>query len=867
MQCIKRNAFKFILGSLSIFLATPNLALAKEYFDPGMLNIGDGSTKIYNNEDLSLFNDLDSLPGEYKLDITINNNRMEHRSIYLYASKIDEDHQQLAPCFQANEFEHYGVNIPKPVSVIQLENGQQCVDWASLSYAKSELDLHNNQLVLQFPQAQIVQERIDYFERKYWDNGIPAFRLDYNISEFSNRNNSKTENSTFASLQSGINWGAWRFKQDSTWSHDTQGNDKWKNLSTTLSRNIPSIDSEIVLGNNYSSSAIFEGVKLRGAILQTDRTMRARRFNSYAPGITGIADSESIVSVYQNNNLIFKKSVPAGPFYITDYNPLSNGGNMTVEITGVDGQVKRQIIPFTSLAFLERKGNLNYHVALGRYDGEYDNKHEFLTQAEVIYGLTDYVTMAAGAQLSQHYQAFSFGQGINLGKFGAISANVIHAVSDFENNVDYPDNTKKEDAFTKEGNAFKLNYSKSFTPTNTSLNFAGYKYFSSGFYNFNDVMRYNSGSKFESSIHDPIVSMNDKIKHQYNVTMVQTLPNQWGSVSLNATSYNYRDRRDLQSYNLGYMLSRNKINYGLYYTYYNDTDVSQNASQGNYSISFNISMPLFTAKKPVYASYNVGRSVSGQNNHIVQLNGLAGDRLQASWNIYQGYDDKNYGGVSGSYNSPFAHFNAGYSYRGSDQHSVNANVAGTFLATQYGALMSKPLQATNALIVTKKVGGIKAINSSTATTTNTGLAVYPGLSPYRKNQIALDTQSIPENAEIDETIISQIIPTKGALILADFKARQGYKLLLTLDGDGQSIPMGAKAIFDENKTAMVASFNQVYMLSEQEKGQVNVNWTVNGQEKSCTAQFDLTKTEAVNGLYLIKTACVDQQTTPHTVQH
>lgn len=856
MQYIKNMTLDWIIGSILIVAITPNV-VAKEYFDPNMLSIGDGNKKVYNNEDLSLFNDLDSLPGNYKLDVFINNNRIENRTIYLYANKTIDEGQQLVPCLQPNELEHYGVKTTSVIETIQLEDGQQCIDWGSLDYAKSKLDLHNSHLLLQFPQAHIAQERMDYFERKYWDDGIPAVRLDYSVSEFSNRTNSKTKNSTFASLQGSANWGAWRFKQNSTWSHDTDGKDKWKNLSTTLSRNIPIIDSEIILGDNFSSSAIFEGVKIRGAILQSDRMMRSRRFNSYAPGISGIADGESIVSVYQNNSLIYKKAVPAGPFYITDYNPQTNGGNMTVEIAGLDGQVKRQIVPFTSLAFLERKGNLNYHVALGQYDSDYNgNDKEFLTQAEAIYGLTDYITIAVGTQLSQHYQAYSFGQGVNLGKFGALSANVVHAISDFEKNTNtsglFPTN---DESTTKKGNAFKVNYSKSFTPTNTSLNFAGYKYFSSGFYNFNDVMRYNSDSSI-SNINDPVISLNDKIKHQYNVTMIQSLPNEWGSISLNASSYNYRNRRDLQSYNLGYLLSKNKINYGLYYTYYNDSSNVRDDSQGKYSISFNVSMPLSFGKKPAYASYNVGRNINGQNNQIVQLNGLIGERLQASWNAYQGYDDKNYGGISGSYNSPFAHFNAGYSYRSNDQQNFNANIAGSLIATQYGALLSKPLQGTNALIVTKKVGGIKAINSSTATTNKTGLAIYPGLSPYRKNQIALDTQSIPENAEIDETIISQIIPTKGALILADFKARQGYKLLLTLENNGQDIPMGAKATLGENNTAMVASFNQVYLLANQETGSINVDWVADNQEKNCVAQFDLTKTEAVNGLYLIKAACV-----------
>lgn len=849
MSLIIKQLAKYF--SILAALSTANVHAA-EYFDPEMLIISQGDTVLYNNEDLSLFNEIDSLPGDYQLDLYVNNNKIEHRSIYLYAAQNTQGHQQLTPCFQPHELEHYGLDLPSPVSTIRVENSRVCVDLAQLNYAKSTLNLNQSQLLIQVPQAYVIPERLNFFERQYWDNGIPAFRVDYNVSQFSERQNSKTDNNTFANFRSSANWGAWRFNQNATWSHNN-GKDQWKTLSNSLSRNIPVINSEIVFGDNYSSSSLFEGIKIRGAILQSDRSMQPRHTNTYAPGISGIADSESIVTIIQNNNVIYKKSITAGPFYLTDYYPTSNGGNLTVEITGTDGQVKRQIVPFSSLAFLERKDSYSYHVAMGQYKRE-GGDHEFVNQAEVIYGLTDFVTVAAGSQLSKHYQAFSLGSGLNLGQFGAASANMIHAISDFDSNI-IKGISKSNRA---NGNAFKLNYSKTFTPTNTSLTVAGYKHFSTGYYSFNDVMDYNAQLS-ASNGGDLFLDQSNKLRHQFDFTLNQTLPKYWGSLNMNMSLYNYQNKKDLQTYNLGYSLSKNNVNYGLYYNYYDN--VSQDDARGKYSASFNVSMPLFADKKrsPTYLSYNIGHSDDGKNNQIVQINGQAGSRSQASWNIYQGYDDKNYGGVSGSYKAPFATLNAGYSYNGRDQQRLNTNIAGSFLATQYGALFSQPLQATNALILTKDVKGLQ-INNSYATRTNkVGLAVLPGLSPYRRNQIALDTQSIPEDAEIEETIMSRIIPTRGALVLADFKAKHGYKILMTLENEQLGdIPMGAKVRLAGGQTALVASFNQTYVLTDQPKGQVHVDWVSSNQTTSCIAQFDLADMQPVNGLYLVKSNCLAQ---------
>ncbi|TCM65165.1 pili synthesis usher PapC-like protein [Acinetobacter calcoaceticus] len=213
-----------------------------------------------------------------------------------------------------------------------------------------------------------------------------------------------------------------------------------------------------------------------------------------------------------------------------------------------------------------------------------------------------------------------------------------------------------------------------------------------------------------------------------------------------------------------------------------------------------------------------------------------------------------YAGLNGSYQSQFANLNAGYAY--SDQNSsLNYAVSGAVVASKYGVVLSQPLQGTHALVLTEDSPGIEVINNASAKTNKSGLTVVSGLSPYRKNNLALNTQTIPDDAEIEESILNNIIPTKGALVLADFKSNKGYKLLINLKTPHIQIPMGAIANMENGTTAIVSNFNQLYIISKTHRGLINVQWRSNRQDQSCDVNFDATQIKAINGLYIMDVEC------------
>ncbi|MEW4518683.1 fimbria/pilus outer membrane usher protein [Proteus vulgaris] len=803
---------------------------ADDYYPPNLLNI-EGHSQQVTNEDLSVFRESSIAPGYYHIDFFINKNRIFNREVEFSLMDNAENKKNLVPLLTADEWYQAGVDIPSEL----IKKDEKFINISLIEHTVSTLDLNRNQYVLTLPQKYINENRRQINEVNNWDPGIPATLVNYSFSSFNHRSNGETNDSYYGNIQSQINFDAWRFYNYSTWTRNENGKNKWNTLSNVLSRDIYSLKSELQIGDLYSSSQLFDSVKYRGLKLMTDRLMTPYQNRTYAPSVVGIANSESIITITQNGQVIYKKSVPAGPFNIIDYSPMSSGGNLYINVKESDGSEKNFIVPFSSIASLERKGEMRYSFSTGKYDSHNSGDGTYLTQAEAYYGLTDYVTLYSGLLVAEKYQSFGLGSGINFGSYGAITADWLYAKSTVNH-----DNSLN-------GNAFRVNYSKNIELTNTNVSVVGYRHFDANFLNFNDAMEYK----------DQEYKTNEGLKNEYTMSISQPLFSNTSSINLNSIIYKYADGKNISSYNVGFNSSINKINYSIYYTYYDGYRYNNN-DKNTYDLSMNISIPLTWNENYVWANYAVSTNNNDQTLHTARLSGTYGEKNQASWDIYQGYGNKdiNYsGGLNGSYKTSSAIVNAGYSYS-KNRQNLNYGLSGALVATQYGAVLTPSLQQTNALILTKDTANIEVINGQSVKTNSRGLAIISGMSPYQKNNISIDTKSIPADTEISNNIISNMIPTKGALILADFDAKKGFKFLLTLETPNNSvIPMGAQADIGQTEKQWVSNFNQLYFVADKPQGDIQVSWKSEGKIYHCHAMYNTNNEISNNGLYILTAEC------------
>lgn len=78
--------------------------------------------------------------------------------------------------------------------------------------------------------------------------------------------------------------------------------------------------------------------------------------------------------------------------------------------------------------------------------------------------------------------------------------------------------------------------------------------------------------------------------------------------------------------------------------------------------------------------------------------------------------------------------------------------------------------------------------------------------------------------DIDDAVVD-VVPTKGALVRASFKAHVGIRALLTMLHNSEPIPFGATVTRDDEGTgSIVGEDGQVYLSGLAPKGKLKVQW-------------------------------------------
>lgn len=831
-----KKLFQTRLAGLLGFAACVPIADASDYFHPDLLRLGTG--QAVSADYLEIFSDSDIPPGTYEVTLLVNNKPAQTREVTFLLRNGDTRKKRLFPCLQPEDLTSLGIALPA-TPMVSLDN-RECLDLEALDYLSYYFDWKARALSLSVPQSYFSETLLRHAQEKLWSEGIPNFSMNYALNAFKNSGESSNY---YANLRPGFNLGPWRYRNYSTWSK-RGGIRHWNTISNTVSRDLIALRSELSLGDSYTSAALFDAYKFRGAKLQSNNLMTPDNQRSYVPAITGLVSSDAQITVTQNGNVVYQNTVPAGPFNITDYYPASYGGDLDVSIQEADGSVRNFIVPFATVPILEKKGHFKYAVMSGKYLGESTlNATQYVSQVELIYGVSEYQTLYGGVQATQKYKAAMLGLGSNLGMLGAVAADLTLASSDLQQ------------LGRHSGRAVRFNYAKGFTSTGTSISITNRYYLDENYRTLRDAIHQYQDEGRE--------------RNHLNLSVTQPLPGRLGSLSMNTSYYRFRDQSHTRSYNIGYQGSYNGIAYALFYQkfqnsnrrYFNNVndfnDYGDVGALNSSQVSFNISIPLSRSDSALWTNYSVSRTNDNAVNQTLHINGNAADN-RVAWGAYQGHGNKgvsNYGGVNALYRSSVGDINAAYSYASRGANNLSYGMSGAVTVTEYGPVLSQQLHGSNALIVAPDADGVRIKNDPHSTTDGAGMAIVSGLSLYRNNTITLDTATLPENVELDSTVVTNLFPTNGALLLSRFKTQTGYKILFVIKN--QEIPSGAQARLEGSEQRFTASnFNQLYAIAPQPSGSVTISWS--GPQNSghaCRIDFDLQDQAASNGLYLVDAEC------------
>ena len=804
--------FLFILFCLR---ATPGLA--EDYFSPDFIETRGNITR---DIDISLFSKTDGqVPGVYHVEIYLNGNYVETRDISFVGNE-----SALSPTLKREDFTRWGVKPNAQPGWMDMDESATIDNISELlPGSQSHFQFDGMRLEVSVPQEYLRRDPQGSVSPEQWDDGLNMLFVNYNFSAANNRGDAESHNDSYLNLRSGINAGPWRLRNYSTY-NNSNGMSRWNTISTSLERDIKVLISQFSVGDGYTQAGVFDSVNFRGVQLYSDDSMLPESVRGFAPVVRGIAQSNAQVTIRQAGNIIWQSYVPPGPFMIDDLYPTAASGDLDVSVREADGSVHQFIQPFSAVPVMQREGQFRYALAAGKYRAASDqDKEPTFLQSTLGYGLPWDTTVYGGMIVSEDYWSGALGIGKGFGDIGSLSFDTTFARSQLPEK-------------TSEGVSLRAQYAKDFATTGTSLNLTGYRYSSSGFRDFQEA----NGDVNPFRIAGDEMQLDDNWRYQRNkrskaqITLNQRLRD-WGNLNLSAWQQDYWGGNSERSINAGYNTSVNNINYGLNYSYSKGPWRNDN----DHIVAFTMQIPLSRFLPNSWMTVSANGNKKGDSVSQMGLSGSALEDQKLSWNVQQGYNSKGsdaMGSASANYKGRHGEYQLGYSYsRDNRQFSVGA--MGGLVVHPYGIAATQPLGETLALVKADNAAGVKVANNSGIYTDSKGFAVVPYVTPYRQNSLSLDTATLNNNTDVlNDT--RTVVPTKGALALADYPTVTGYKVMLQLTGS--EIPFGATAIVknrDNVANGIVDDHKRVWLNGAPEKGTVEVNWA----GESCRAAYQITQ--------------------------
>ena len=825
-----------ILGAVGF---TTTAVQAGYSFDSSFLEIGGGNATAEVSEQVKSMSQ-GQLPGIYRVDLSVDNRLVEQRDLRF----IRETAQQtstpngLFPCFSLEAMTDLGIDPTRLKNAdISADN---CVyfnrDLAGVTY---NYDFNKQLLDLQVPQAYIGSVPFAT-RRKGWSDGEQVAFANYNFSGSHFETQYGNRQSQFGSVRSGINSGAWRFRNFSTWQKSTSVDGKWNSVDTYVQRDLGNLMAIATIGESSTDSDLFDSISYRGAGIASDLDMLPDDSRNFAPVVRGVANGRSLVTLRQRGYVISEQWVPSGPFALKDLYSTSGNGDIEVTIEGPNGELQVYTQSFSSVPYMLREGQQSYAVTAGQYrpaDGTLNQQAPGFVQGTYRRGLTDGTTLFGGTVISEQYRSALLGFAHDFAGFGAISLDVTHAISD----------DMGPGSETLSGQSFRFRYSKSIDLTDTNFSLIGYRYSTSGYYSFNEAINARANDSLapyidealnDSGVFSPYIS--GHLKSSFSANVSQQFGD-WGGMYANLSKTDYWNMaKSNTSMQLGYSFSAGSASYNL--------GLAQSSGMGSdvRSVSLSVSIPLGnpgTSNSRIGLSTNQDSSGNASRSATFGGSHFQDNALSYSLGVNQQVSDQERvlgGSVAARYNAANAIWHGAYN---SDQNmrQTDYGVEGALVATRDTLMFTQPLGETNIIVATPGAANVGVRTKSGVKTNSGGYTIISSAQPYRKNRVSLNTDSLSDNTDIEQ-LVQEVTPNRGAFVLANFETRNGRRLLLTISSsNGKPAPFAAEAMLygpDDRllSSAMVADKGRVFLTGVPDKARLLIN--VNGQPW-CAKDLDL----------------------------
>lgn len=798
------------------------LSYAEEQFNTSFIH-GEDNVELVKD----LANGDDILPGRYPFDIYVNKKRVDHREIEF---KKVQPNIPGTFCLSAEDYREYGIMVAETAGSSACYDIVKAIPGSSMSWnaALQELDIS-------VPQTHMEPRPQGAISPRVYEDGINAAYVNYSFSgdrtRYKDSENTRQGEYYFLSLNNGVNLGSWRFRNNSTLTKQPGQKEDWTPVSTWAETDIVPWRSRVQVGQSNTSNNVFDSFQFRGMQLSSIPEMLPDSLRGYAPVVRGVANTNARVEVRQNGYTVYSTNVPPGPFALNDIYPSNLSGDLAVTVIEADGSRHSFSIPYSSVPNMLREGMWEYQITAGKYhDGSTSYQPKFV-QATFSHGTSFDLTPYGGVLMAEHYRSGVLGVGTNMGEWGAASVDAAWSDTDLASG----DN--------KRGASFRFLYSKSLNSLGTEFQLAGYRYSTSGYYDFSDAI--NERASWDNGIYHTQYYDQDNNpngvpdwatnQRKYYDTLRYNNKRQRVQLSVNqhiagASLYAVLSRQNYwgtsaydRTVQTGVSTTWKRVNYGVFYQ-----NSRSNYGYSDNSVNFNVSIPfsVFDTNRDMTVSFNANHSKQSGNGYSTGLSGTLLDDNRMNYYLQTGHT-KNGGNTSVAnvgYQGSYGNVEVGHSYN-SNYQQTSLNVSGGVVMHSGGVTLSQPLQNTFVLVEAKGAQGVRLENQPGAAIDHFGYAVQTSAMPYRHNRVALRTSDIGNGLDIP-LASKDIVPTNRAIGKVVFETHLGQSLLIHSKLSTGETPMIGATIFNSqgNSIGVVGTQGKAYVSGVESGEKLNMKW-------------------------------------------
>ena len=767
-------------------------------------------------------------PGKYLLDIVINNKAFKEYEVFYY-----NNGEKIQACLPEaiKPYLFLKPEIDEKVTTITVDIEQEphlCLDVSQINGINISDDIKDGKLKISVPDIYRKKEYANWTPPELWETGVAAFIFDYNLNSYVEKPQ-EGGNDYSASIygETGVNLGAWRFRAgyNGQYYDDEDSNTTFEFNDIHAYRPLPSIESVLDVGEIYLNSNIFNSFRLRGVGLKNDDRMLPPQLRGYSPTVTGVAKTNARVVIKYFDRIIYETTVPPGVFKIND---LDSGlqGKIDVSIIEENGQVEHFEQYIDSLPYLSREGDFRYNFVVGSpLKDQHDTDDMRFASGELSYGLSSSTSLYGGFILSEDYKSYAIGVGQDFGVFGTFSLDATHSDAQFD------------DGYNPKGMSYRVNYSKDFNETHSSIQFSSYRFSEKEFL---DAPQYialkngNDGQYYDDN--DPnhdfdwntqemwsdgqLVNDKSLFVMSFSQAFFPEDQDKGFNTNLSYSRQTYWNSADANE-RLSLMVSKGWVAWDR--QLYTSLSINNNTfeNETDNSVMLNISMSLDKFSNINYSInhqegkeyHNVNYSRTLENNDLV--------------NVTAFHDSgENDGGFRGYYErkAALADVNVAGSIANKQGTSLSLGVSGGLTATQYGVALHPQVTSDSRIFVDTDGVSDVPIEGTNTRSNFMGAAIVDG-GTYYSTDTQVDFKKLPSDIEVSNSNQSLAL-TQGAVGHLTFGAIKGERRMVILMLDNHRYPPFAATVLNshQHSVGIVGDKGLTYLVGLNEGEVFTIQW-------------------------------------------